>query len=42
MLNDIPGNTTIRRPLYEKYYNWVEEIDRKRIEKGLEEREMKN
>ena len=23
------------RPLYEKYYDWVEEVDRKRIEVGL-------
>lgn len=30
------------RPLYEKYYDWVEEVDRKRIEKGLGERGTKN
>ncbi|TDL85378.1 DUF3885 domain-containing protein [Vibrio vulnificus] len=30
------------RPLYEKYYDWVEEVDRKRIEKGLGERGLKN
>ncbi|MFP7486480.1 DUF3885 domain-containing protein [Priestia filamentosa] len=25
------------RPLYEKYYNWVDEVDRKKIEQGLSE-----
>lgn len=29
------------RPLYEKYYDWVEEVDRKRIEQGLEARGLK-
>ncbi|TWI52663.1 uncharacterized protein DUF3885 [Halalkalibacter nanhaiisediminis] len=26
------------RALYEKYYDWIEEVDRKRIEEGLRER----
>ena len=29
------------RPLYEKYYDWVEEVDRKRIEQGLGGRGLK-
>lgn len=33
---EVIAHTTDKlRPLYEKYYNWVEDVDRARIEKGL-------
>ncbi|MDQ0233347.1 DUF3885 domain-containing protein [Metabacillus malikii] len=31
----IANQRDLLSPLYEKYYDWVEEVDRKRIEKGL-------
>lgn len=31
----IARKTDRLRPLYEKYYDWIEDVDRRRIEKGL-------
>jgi len=31
----IARETDVLRPLYEKYFDWVEEVDREQIEKGL-------
>jgi hypothetical protein len=31
----IASDANILRPLYEKYFNWIEDVDRKRIEEGL-------